>query len=284
MCIKQIPPGYYDVACTGLRSVVKESGEIALRRSASEVNQAAGAARTAADGTVETLRKAARGLEEAGSSVAERAEAAAARFSDTQRSLAERSDAAVQALYSVNEELDGHINQLSDLANRTLENAKDTADALLARAGEIEAASERASGRTEELRQAAKELSSGDFLRTAAFVTESLNDISIDLARVLDRDLTEDLWRRYYKGERGLFARRLLDKRDVAAIRRNYESDPEFKRFVDKYLKGFGDLLAQARSAEHEELLSSAFISSDIGKVYLLLRESVGKAGARAEA
>jgi hypothetical protein len=31
---KTIPPGYYDVACTGLRSSVKEGGEIGLRRSA----------------------------------------------------------------------------------------------------------------------------------------------------------------------------------------------------------------------------------------------------------
>lgn len=252
-----------------------------LRRTAGEVSTAAGSARAAAEGTVEALRDAARGLEEAGSSVAERAEIAAARFTDTQRSLAERSDAAVEALYTVNSELDQHIHTLSEMATRALENAKQTADALLERAGEIEAASDRAGERTEELRQAARELSSGEFLRTAAFVTESLNDISIDLARVLDRDLTEDLWRRYYKGERGLFARRLLDKRDVAAIRKNYDADPEFRRFVDKYLKGFGDLLAQSRAAEHEELLSSAFISSDIGKVYLLLWEAVGKGTGR---
>ena len=63
-------------------------------------------------------------------------------------------------------------------------------------------------------------------------------------------------------------------------IRARYEGNTEFRQYADRYLADFDRLLADAKGAEHEELLTSAFITADIGKIYMLLRESVGRSAA----
>src|SRR3546814_4976321 len=56
--------------------------------------------------------------------------------------------------------------------------------------------------------------------------------MAIDITRLLNRDLSEDLWRRYYKGERGLFTRKLIDQRDLDKIRGKYQENGEFRDFT----------------------------------------------------
>src|SRR3546814_14504876 len=69
-------------------------------------------------------------------------------------------------------------------------------------------------GEAEAWRKATQALRGERFLKTAAFITGHLNSMASDITRLLNRDLSEDLWRRYYKGERGLFTRKLIDQRD----------------------------------------------------------------------
>jgi hypothetical protein len=88
------------------------------------------------------------------------------------------------------------------------------------------------------------------------------------------------LWKRYYKGERGLFARQFLEVRELDKVRERYRGNNEFRRYVDRYIADFEKILADARGAEHEELLTTAFVTADVGKIFILLREALGKSGA----
>jgi hypothetical protein len=45
--------------------------------------------------------------------------------------------------------------------------------------------------------------------RNPRHVVESLNSLSVDIARAIDHDASVDLWRRYQRGERDVFTRRL---------------------------------------------------------------------------
>ena len=60
-------------------------------------------------------------------------------------------------------------------------------------------------------------------------------------------------------------------------IRAKFEGDENFRKYVQRYLDHFEGLLNQASESDPENLLSSTFLSADIGKLYLVLARSVGR-------
>src|SRR5690606_6472138 len=173
--------------------------------------------------------------------------------------------------------LAGRAKDLSAAAARAASEAANAEASLKADSKALAEAAKAASVEAEALRKATQALRGEQLLKTAAFITGHLNSMAIDITRLLNRDLSEDLWRRYYKGERGLFTRKLIDQRDLDKIREKYQENGEFRDYTDRYIAEFERVLAGAKGVEHEELLTSAFVTADVGKVYLLLREAVGK-------
>ena len=81
-------------------------------------------------------------------------------------------------------------------------------------------------------------------------------------------------------GERNLFARRLVQsKQDEMRerIQTKYEGDKEFKHNADRYLTQFEDLLTSAKEEDRENILAETYLSSDTGKVYLLIAKALGR-------
>ena len=68
---------------------------------------------------------------------------------------------------------------------------------------------------------------------------ESLDSLSVDIARMIDHDAAAELWDRYKRGERNVFTRRLYTMQGQKAfdeIRKRYRADREFKQTVDRYI------------------------------------------------
>ena len=75
---------------------------------------------------------------------------------------------------------------------------------------------------------------------------ESLNSLSVDIARMIDHDAAAELWDRYKRGERNVFTRRLYTmqgQKTFEEIRKRYRADREFKQTVDRYIGEFERLL-----------------------------------------
>lgn len=118
------------------------------------------------------------------------------------------------------------------------------------------------------------------FLRSATFVVDNLNSISVDLNRLLERDIPGGVWRLFYRGDKSAFTRRVLTTRslgDQKRIRRRFRQDPEFREHATHYLTEFEKLLEQAGKWDYENLLRTTFLTADIGKLYLLLSRAVGR-------
>ncbi|MFQ5953983.1 MAG: hypothetical protein ACE5JZ_02855 [Kiloniellales bacterium] len=118
------------------------------------------------------------------------------------------------------------------------------------------------------------------FLRSASFVVDNLNSISIDLNRVLERDIPRRVWRAFYNGDKSAFTRRILSLRglrDLRRIRRRYRQDPEFRKHAAHYITEFENLLDEAGKWDYENLLGTTFLTADVGKLYLLLSRAVGR-------
>ena len=89
---------------------------------------------------------------------------------------------------------------------------------------EMRDASNDANGLLEILKDRKNEIGLKDFMRQARFITKRLQSITVDMNRVLETNISEDVWRRYNKGETVVFVRKMLGFRErvrLTAIRKN---------------------------------------------------------------
>ena len=116
------------------------------------------------------------------------------------------------------------------------------------------------------------------FMREAGQITESLQSLAIDIDRALEADLPDSAWQNYLKGDKSLFARRVLKmgSRDVRKkIAERFETDAEFQDHATRYCKRFETLLRRAKDSDRDGTISVALISSHMGRLYVLLGQSI---------
>jgi hypothetical protein len=141
----------------------------------------------------------------------------------------------------------------------------------------------RASTEDEEEGGAPGQAGSGDApapKRSPAQVVESLNSLSIDIARAIDHEASVELWDRYKRGERNVFTRRLYTlqgQKTFDELRRKYERDGDFRTAVDNYIGDFERLLAQVSQSESDPATARMYLTSDTGKVYTMLAHAAGR-------
>ena len=109
---------------------------------------------------------------------------------------------------------------------------------------------------------------------------ESLDSLSVDIARMIDHEAAADLWERYNRGERNVFTRRLYTMQGRKAfdeLRKRYKSDREFCQIVDRYIGEFERLLSEVRRDHRDERATRTYLTSDTGKVYTMLAHAAGR-------
>ena len=116
--------------------------------------------------------------------------------------------------------------------------------------------------------------------RTPRHSIESLNSLSVDIARMIDHDAAAELWDRYKRGERNVFTRRLYTMQGQKAfdeIRRKYRADREFKQTVDRYIGEFERLLEEVSRDDRGQVVARTYLTSETGKVYTMLAHAAGR-------
>jgi len=128
-------------------------------------------------------------------------------------------------------------------------------------------------------REPARETGRGDE-RMPRHSIESLDSLSVDIARMIDHDAAADLWDRYKRGERNVFTRRLYTLQGQKAfdeIRRKYRADREFKQTVDRYIGEFERLLDEVSRDDRGQVVARTYLTSETGKVYTMLAHAAGR-------
>ncbi|MCK5167387.1 MAG: hypothetical protein KAQ66_08710, partial [Rhodospirillaceae bacterium] len=119
-----------------------------------------------------------------------------------------------------------------------------------------------------------------EFMQRAAFISEKLQSVAVDLARISEVSISEDDWRRFNKGEKGIFVRKMLgfkERNTFAAIKNMYQEDGEFRDYVGRYVTEFDNMIEKARERDHDGVLEATFLSSDMGKLYMVLARALGR-------
>jgi hypothetical protein len=109
---------------------------------------------------------------------------------------------------------------------------------------------------------------------------ESLDSLSVDIARMIDHDAAAELWDRYKRGERNVFTKRLYTmqgQKTFDEIRKRYRSDREFKLTVDRYIAEFERLLDDVSRDDRGSMVARTYLTSETGKVYTMLAHAAGR-------
>src|SRR4029079_17012857 len=80
-----------------------------------------------------------------------------------------------------------------------------------------------------------------------------LDALTLDIMRLLDRELAAEMWDRYQRGERKAFSKRLYTPAGQQAfdeLSRKYRADGAFKQTVDRYINEFERLLDEVSRDE----------------------------------
>jgi ABC-type transporter Mla subunit MlaD len=134
-------------------------------------------------------------------------------------------------------------------------------------------------GREPSRAEPAAERRNGDE-RSPRHSIESLDSLSVDIARMIDHDAATDLWDRYKRGERNVFTRRLYTLQGQQAfdeIRKKYRADREFKQTVDRYIGEFERLLEEVSRDDRSQVMARTYLTSETGKVYTMLAHAAGR-------
>jgi hypothetical protein len=116
--------------------------------------------------------------------------------------------------------------------------------------------------------------------RTAAHSIESLDSLSVDIARMIDHNAAIELWDRYKRGERNVFTRRLYTLQGQKAfddITKKYRADREFRQTVDRYITEFEKLLDEVSRDDRGQVVARTYLTSETGKVYTMLAHAAGR-------
>ena len=119
-----------------------------------------------------------------------------------------------------------------------------------------------------------------DLSRAAAQLIESLNSAAIDIAKMLGTDVPDTDWQAYLKGDRSIFVRRavkLADRGERAQISRLFDGDTEFRDQVRRYIRDFERLIGRTMAEREGQALSVTLLSSDLGKLYVMLAQSINR-------
>jgi hypothetical protein len=109
-----------------------------------------------------------------------------------------------------------------------------------------------------------------------------LESLSLDIGRLMDRNLAAEMWDRYQRGESKAFTKRLYTPAGQKAfdeVARKYRADRNFKQTVDRYITEFERLLDEVAREDRGPQALRGHLTSETGLVYTLLAHAAGRLG-----
>ena len=101
-----------------------------------------------------------------------------------------------------------------------------------------------------------------------------------DLANAIDHNTAVEVWQRFRQGDRAVLSKQLYSHEGQAAfdeINERYQSNGDFRTTVDRYIGDFERLLKEAETKDPSGSLLQNYLSSETGRVYLMLAHASGR-------
>ena len=121
-------------------------------------------------------------------------------------------------------------------------------------------------------------VSSQDFLTQSARAMEKLNEQSMDLTRATGAEIPDIVWKKYHGGDVAIFSKwlaKMLGAADKKRVRDMIKSDTVFKSQSQQFVRSFDKILSAAKQTDNPDAVSAKLIKTDIGQIYLILKNYV---------
>jgi hypothetical protein len=177
-------------------------------------------------------------------------------------------------------EMVGQLEAIELASHRAVAAANSAAERLSRQVTAILDASETIEARTTEAEQAIAAVDRDTLAKQVGLLTEALKSTAIDMTKILSSEVSDTAWEAYLRGDRGIFARRavrLLDHGDAREILRLYQNDNSFHASVNQFIHDFEAMLRLLMNARDGSSISVTLLSSDIGKLYVALAQSIDR-------
>ena len=181
---------------------------------------------------------------------------------------------------AVEEPIQLRLQSLSDAADSAMASARQASEQLARQMMTIAETTANVEARIADANQRMEASTKEDFARRSALLIESLNSLAIDISKVMTNEVSDLAWASYLKGDRTVFARRavrLLDSGEVRTIQRHYDSEPEFREGVNRYVHDFEAMIRRVMSDRDGGPMAVTLLSSDIGKLYVALGQAIDR-------
>ena len=170
------------------------------------------------------------------------------------------------------------IDELGAAAQQASQSGHDTAALLREQLGRVNELVGNLEARVAQARERAEEQMDGSFSRNMALIVESLNSSAIDISKAFDTEVSDTAWASYLRGDRGIFTRRavrLLDNAEARAVADVYVEDASVRETINRYIHDFEAMLRTILSTRDGNAMAVTLLSSDMGKLYVALAQSI---------
>ncbi|MDZ4792558.1 MAG: hypothetical protein SGJ17_15375 [Hyphomicrobiales bacterium] len=103
-----------------------------------------------------------------------------------------------------------------------------------------------------------------------------------EMASAIEPGKVLDIWQRYNRGDRGAIHSGIYNpngQQTFDKVRRRYETDVDFRQIADRYVDDFENLLKDAARTDPKGRMIQDNLTSDTGRIYLLLAHASGRLG-----
>jgi hypothetical protein len=218
-------------------------------------------------------------VKEAAAHAAERArETIQSVIPDTAGKLSEETAQALERV--IRESIEERLAEVETIAAKALDSARAASDRLT---GQMITLGQTASALEAHIEQTGKEQREKDseaFAKRVAILIDSMHSAAIDVGKIMADEFDDKAWNAYLKGNRGIFtsrAVRLIEGSETRAIRAHYETDGEFQQSVNRYVADFESMLRRVLAERDGGMIAVTLMSSDMGKLYAALSQSIDK-------
>lgn len=177
-------------------------------------------------------------------------------------------------------EIMAQLTAIEDASARAVAAANGAADRLMRQLITIMDTSASVEQRVSEAEQAIAASDRDSLAKQVGVLTEALKSTAIDVTKILSSEVSDTAWDAYLKGDRGVFARRavkLVENSEAKEILRIYQNDDGFHASVNQFIHDFEAMLRLLIGARDGSAISVTLLSSDIGKLYVALAQSIDR-------
>ncbi|WP_428629428.1 hypothetical protein [Sphingopyxis sp.] len=177
-------------------------------------------------------------------------------------------------------EIMAQLTAIEEASARAVTAANGAADRLMRQLITIMDTSASVEQRVAEAEQAIAASDRDSLAKQVGLLTEALKSTAIDVTKILSSEVSDTAWDAYLKGDRGVFARRavkLIENGEAKEILRLYQNDNGFHASVNQFIHDFEAMLRLLIGARDGSAISVTLLSSDIGKLYVALAQSIDR-------